>query len=180
MDWQFYHYGPYAVELENSINDNAFVRVFGGRQTGYGFSVSREWREIQRSFNAEYDGATKRTVERVVEQWALEPLETILDYVYFETEPMQNVERGQLLDFSTVVRFGETTDRAVSLNYPDGFLAELRTQWDRRKRTSIGSLEVPQDEITEEAFQIMAEEERASFDIPRRIHLRGPERGNSS
>ena len=49
LEWRFHHYGPYSVELERNINDNAFLHISGNRRSGYGFSISSEWRDIQRS-----------------------------------------------------------------------------------------------------------------------------------
>ena len=46
----------------------------------------------------------KLIVDRVIETWGLEELNELLNYVYFNTEPMQNAERGCVLDFSTVRR----------------------------------------------------------------------------
>ena len=180
LHWMFYHYGPYAVELESAINDNIFVRVFGQRQTGYRFSTSAERGEIQRRFNDEYDSATRRTVDRIVEEWGLEPLNILLDYVYFETEPMQDVERGQSLDFSTVERVDRTVNASVHLTFPDGFLADLRAQRDQRRKAPGSELEVPNDEITDEAYQIMAEEEKPSLDLPYRASLREADRSEES
>jgi hypothetical protein len=38
----------------------------------------------------------------VLKKWGLEELNPILSYVYFHTEPMQDAERGDTLDFSKI------------------------------------------------------------------------------
>ena len=42
LEWRFHHYGPYSLELEQDINDNGFIRVFGDRRSGHGFSISSD------------------------------------------------------------------------------------------------------------------------------------------
>ena len=42
-------------------------------------------------------------IKRVVGEWGSRSLPELLDYVYFETEPMEAVKkRGEILDFSTI------------------------------------------------------------------------------
>ena len=181
LHWRFHHYGPYAPELETAINDNAFVNVFGGRRSGYRFSRSGDWREIGRSFNAHFGAPVKRIVDSVIEQWGLESLESLLDFVYFETEPMLAAERGQFLDFQTVQGTETVSNRTKTLTFPEGFLEELRSHWEQRKRASFKSTSdfenVPYDGVTEEALRNLADEEHTSFNIPHGSELLGPDRG---
>jgi hypothetical protein len=44
------------------------------------------------------------TFRHIVDQWADRRLGEMLDYVYFYTEPMETVQRGEPLDFSRVQR----------------------------------------------------------------------------
>lgn len=185
LPWRFHHYGPYATELETAINDNAFVNVFGNRQSFYRFSTSGDWREIQKSFNAQFEQPVKRVVDSVVDKWGLESLNSILDFVYFETEPMENVERGDVLDFSSVARVDTTFSRPVETKLPEERLEELRTMWnkseeERRNRAPAKPLQVPYDDVTAEAFQRMAEDERPSFELPFRVRLRLTDSGDES
>ena len=71
LEWRFHHYGPYSVELERDINDNAFLHVFGSRRSGYGFSISSDWRDIHAAFNTRFEPAVRRIADGVVRQWAL-------------------------------------------------------------------------------------------------------------
>ena len=42
-------------------------------------------------------------VRRLVNKWGDAPLNKLLDHVYFDTEPMENAKRYELLDFSGLV-----------------------------------------------------------------------------
>lgn len=41
-------------------------------------------------------------VDRILKWWMWEDTNVLLDYVYFETEPMRQSRRGDILDFSTI------------------------------------------------------------------------------
>ena len=183
LEWRFHHYGPYSVELDREIDDNPLFQVFGGRRSGYGFSPSREWKEIQAAFNMNYEPVVEKIADDVVKQWGLETLETILEYVYFETEPMQEAQRGEILDFSKIRMEEGPILRAPRLSFSDEFITDLRARWNQRRETPAKpntSQEVPAeplyDEVYEEALGLMAREEGTSPTFPRRRPLEGPDR----
>ena len=128
LEWRFHHYGPYSAELERDINDNAFLHVFGDRHSGYGFSPSSQWEEIRAACNARFDPAVRRVADGVVNQWSLEGLETILEYVYFETEPMQDARRGEHLDFTRIQPEDRPARSGASLEFSNEFISNLRTR----------------------------------------------------
>ena len=181
LEWRFHHYGPYSAELERDINDNAFIHVFGDRRSGYGFSISSEWSDIHAAVNTHFGPRVRRIADDVVRQWGLESLETLLEYVYFETEPMQDAQRGTTLDFSMIQREERTISRDTHLAFSDEFISDLRARWDQRiKATNTPSqerevLDEPiYDEIYEEALELMAEEEGMRPQTHRRHRLEGP------
>ena len=178
--WQFHHYGPYAAELESVINHNRFVEMSGGRDSRYRFSKSEDWREIHRNYTAQFTVPVRRVAENVIRQWGLEPLETLLDYIYFETEPMQGAERGEFLDFSAIQKRERVSTGASFLTFPDGFLADLRSRWERRQKPTPKEPRAPDeltyDQVTEDALQAMADEECLPFNIPRGTDLLGHDR----
>ena len=54
----------------------------------------------------------KLSVNCIIEQFANRPMPEILDFVYYETEPMMSAqERGKVLDFSTIVPASKPTIR---------------------------------------------------------------------
>ena len=183
----FHHYGPYSAELERDINDNAFLHVFGDRHSGYGFSPSSQWEEIRAAFNARFDPAVRRVADGVVNQWSLEGLETILEYVYFETEPMQDARRGEPLDFSRIQPEDRPARSGASLEFSNEFISNLRARWDQRRKTfdtSNQGQEAPSepvyDEVYEEALRLMAQEDGMTPQIRRRTRLNGPYDGRQT
>ena len=141
LKWQFHHYGPYAAELQSDIQslglyaDEAQFTGKSGRRpvTGYRYRPTGDWREIQGAFNANYNASVKRCVNKIVEQWGLEPLPTILDYVYFETEPMQEVKRGDFLDFSKIPKDPIIPQNTAKLKFSDAFIKDMRRRLKERR-----------------------------------------------
>ena len=186
LEWRFHHYGPYSAELERDVNDNAFIQVFGDRNSGYGFAPSSDWKDIHAAFNTSFDPAVRRVADGVVSQWGLEPLETLLEYVYFETEPMQDARRGETLDFSKVQPEEKPARRIPHLSFSDEFISNLRTRWDERKgaastpgRERTTPSEPIYDEIYEEALGLMDEDEGMTPRPSKKHRLEGPGEGRS-
>ena len=188
LQWRFHHYGPYAPELQSQIqslglhaDEAQFTAKSANRQiSGYRYQNTADWRETQRAFNTAYDASVKRCVDQVVEQWALEPLPTILDYVYFETAPMQDVKRGQLLDFSKIQIQLTVPQNTAKLEFTEEFLSDLRRKW--KEKREAASQQNPQkatepvyDEIYYEALKMMAEDEGAKFYFPPNTKVLGPD-----
>ena len=187
LEWRFHHYGPYSAELERDVNDNAFIHAFGDRNSGYGFAPSSDWKDIHAAFNTGFDPAVRRVTDGVARQWGLEPLETLLEYVYFETEPMQNTRRGETLDFSKIQTEETSVRREPRLSFSDEFISNLRTRWDERRKppgtpgTEKATPSEPvYDEIYEEALELMADDEGMTPRPPRKRPLEGPDQGKPS
>ena len=182
LEWRFHHYGPYSAQLERDINHNPFLEVFGDRNSGYGFSISSDCREIQAAFSTSFGPAVRRVADGVVTQWGLETLDALLEYVYFETEPMQGARRGEILDFSTIQPEDGPARSEARLTFSNEFISGLRAQWDQRRKTPDTprqEQEAPDepvyDEVYEEALRLMDEEEGMTPEIPRRHRIKGPD-----
>jgi hypothetical protein len=91
-DWIFWQYGPYVMDYPNCLDSNAFTVE----------STESDFQPIlpaddycQTDFSIEEKLAVSRSME-----FADEDLNELLDFVYFDTEPMINAgERGKRLDF---------------------------------------------------------------------------------
>lgn len=188
LQWRFHHYGPYAAELQSQIqllglhaDEAQFTRKPTNRPaTGYRYRPNKDWHEIQRAFNTAYDASVKRCVDQIIEQWALEPLPTILDYVYFETEPMQNAKRGQSLDFSKIQPEPINPPPTAKLEFSEEFLSDLRRKWKEKREAASQqkpkkATEPRYDEIYYEALKMMAEDESAKFYFPPNTKVLGPD-----
>jgi len=115
IEWVYYLYGPYVYTYDNEIKR-------------YPFDIER----IEGVGNAEYeiinldeDFARENMINEIdvlcfirnlVREYGDEDLPELLDYIYFETEPMQNVSRRkEKLDFSSICR----EEKIISQSIPD-------------------------------------------------------------
>jgi len=102
-EWIFYKYGPYAFEIAETarrVGFNLIEEEFEtGEKKGIYYRVDQEAK-----FPEELGFAVKRMADRVLRIWGLASTTEILDYVYFETEPMEDAIYGELLDFSKAKR----------------------------------------------------------------------------
>jgi hypothetical protein len=97
-NWLFWHFGPYAMEFKEVFGTQDVERVE--------FSTGK----VAKFLNFKADELKQREVpdevtrllKTIVERWVGVDLNYLLDYVYFETEPMEAAKRGKPLDFSSV------------------------------------------------------------------------------
>jgi len=103
--WVFHYYGPYAFEYRGLLErlglgdlQETEVSLADGRRV-YRYATTSD-----RSLDGVVDtGRDADLIDRIIERWALEDLNLLLDHVYFHTEPMRAVsERGAALAFSTI------------------------------------------------------------------------------
>lgn len=105
LEWLFHYYGPYAFELEDVLAQPEFaweqIKTVDEKDLTR-FRVA----EDRIPYGWKLDARIGLLVKRIVGEWRGRRLEELLDYVYFETEPMQAVQkRGDRLDF-TVIKKG--------------------------------------------------------------------------
>jgi hypothetical protein len=97
IEWRFLHFGPYAYDFVPLLGDpDMEVAEFEGK-TARRFDFDSA------------DLAERRVPEEpslivgtLVKQWGNVDLNRLLDFVYFETEPMENARRGDVLDYSMI------------------------------------------------------------------------------
>jgi hypothetical protein len=167
LPWIFYHYGPYAFELEpviatlnvSDITETPFITKKS--KPGVAYHGITQSDEAERDFDRVFTPWKKIIVNRVIDRWALEDLWELLDYIYFETEPMKHAKRGITLDFNEVEeeqssrRYSETTLDPETLAKLRANLTKRRTQKERGKQPSPA----PYDEIYEKSLEIMNSED---------------------
>jgi hypothetical protein len=127
LRWVFYHYGPYAAEIErvierqlgNTIDVEGTRDFFGDRMFVY--------RVLEFPPDTLLEDRLRRYCDEVCDRWAVEDLNDLLSYVYFETPPMVDAVRGQPLDLLRVRR----------VEWPRWYRAlrppELDTSWTDRQ-----------------------------------------------
>lgn len=103
LDWVFYYYGPYAYELESILDAQEFER------RSIQIASDREFIKFQVSENSKKYGEYTNTavsvlVKKIIGTWGHYSLRELLDYIYFETEPMEGVSRSEPLQFEKIER----------------------------------------------------------------------------
>lgn len=104
--WAFVHYGPYCNDAITAIKDAEFIGIICKRSYESKFNEDETYNIFSCSKDIDLDEIEDRLPFEV-----LMPLKAaikkygddtplLLDYVYFETEPMENVRKGELLDFT--------------------------------------------------------------------------------
>jgi len=103
--WAFVHYGPFCGEVLDAIEKavksgiieaRPYQSRYDGEQHFVYISPHRERPKISERLPLDVTGALEETIRK----WGSDTAR-LLDYVYFETEPMLNAKPGQRLDFSS-------------------------------------------------------------------------------
>lgn len=100
--WTFYHYGPWAQEAQRDIDLAVGAgliemdRANGEAGDVYLYKNRAKDPEIWRELGLDFEMSLRHEVKR----WIAEPLEQFLDFIYFDTSPMRDAQRGDLLKFT--------------------------------------------------------------------------------
>jgi uncharacterized phage-associated protein len=99
-DWYFHRFGPFVFSYYDDLESPDFDVQSDRSSAGFDFDsvrLSEEAGEPALSFDAQ------RALNHVMGTHGRDDLNTLLDHVYFDTEPMlDNHGRGEKLDFLTV------------------------------------------------------------------------------
>lgn len=113
LKWEFYHFGPYPREIEEVLCFSDF------EEEKISLSDDRVFRKLKQAVSepkeAYLETETARLIKRVIKEWGGLDLRYLLDYVYFETEPMIGAKPGDALDFSTVKPWHEVKIKEVKI-----------------------------------------------------------------
>jgi len=102
--WTFVYYGPYCSEVMQSIDEAASAGIisrmtyeskFNDKNYNLFSCQDERYEELRGLFPLEVTSEIKEKIKKYAYDTA-----QLLDYVYFETEPMKNVDKGDMLDFS--------------------------------------------------------------------------------
>jgi len=133
-DWVYYHFGPYVFDYDNALSSPTLERDTGETTEGKAFEIVRTSEDF---VAPKLDFDVTRAVNHVIAEFGEKDLDELLDYVYFDTEPMLAVEvRGQTLDMSTVkpIEYYRVSERRIS----PGDLSKLREKY-RQKGKSLNA-----------------------------------------
>ena len=159
LQWRFLHYGPYDTALEPYLGSDEVTTASGHR--AYVARGSYEDVSVDNILTL----SDRMILDHIVQQWGLEDLPVLLDYVYFGTEPMENVARGEVLDFSRVViatpEYPEPQRKPHRLS--GEALADLRRRLARRRearRARARPARAPRDAVYEEGMRFLNAEDQ--------------------
>jgi hypothetical protein len=102
--WKFVYFGPYCSEsitaLNEAVNDGlidskSFESKYDERDRFLYSCHSEREPEVAKELSLYVWGSLKDAIKK----WA-DDTPGLLDHVYYDTEPMEDVKRGELLDFS--------------------------------------------------------------------------------
>jgi hypothetical protein len=103
--WRFVHYGPFCSECLNAIDEAVNRGLIAA--ISYESSFDEEEHLLYKcELEEQPDTASKLPfyvlgpLQTSIKKWADDTF-ALLDHIYFETEPMKNVDPGDTLDFST-------------------------------------------------------------------------------
>ncbi len=104
FDWIYYLYGPWTAEYDDLLKQ---LEAEGAVRLEQWVGAGVEGERIYTSERASLEKVIRSADEffrtrRQVETWADRGVPRLLDYVYFETEPMQDAVKMQRLDFGKV------------------------------------------------------------------------------
>lgn len=101
FNWIFYKYGPYTSEIDEVLS------YAGIELEEEVITLEKSIKRLKVSETEEIyhvDSKLENYLHRIWTEWGLESLPKLLDFVYFETEPMIYAKRGEPLNFSKVVK----------------------------------------------------------------------------
>ena len=182
LSWRYYHYGPYDVEVDRTlgilpdIDESKFVSRYGRK--GYVYISDSDVDKNEHQLVSMFGYPVKHVLDRILDRWALEDLWVLIDYVYFETEPMEGAHRGDILEFSKVLQKEVAVPTLPKIKLPEGKLKELRQRLaeSRPKRKSRRTpTPAKYDSIYFDAIHTMNEEELRPTYVPRGYPIQGPQ-----
>ncbi len=154
LQWRFLHYGPYDTALEPYLGSDEATTTSGHRA----YVARGSYEDV--SVDDILTLSDRMILDRVVQQWGPEDLPVLLDYVYFGTEPMENVTRGEVLDFSRVAKatpkYPEPQQESRRLS--DEVLADLRRRLACRRdarQARARPARAPRDHVYEEGMRFL-------------------------
>jgi hypothetical protein len=100
FNWKYYWYGPYSPQLESVLK--TFNLVDEEIEIASGQKVFKKIKLDNFEDVDEPDIEIEGYQMEIWNRWGLSPLNELLDYVYFETEPMMDIQRGDPLDFKKI------------------------------------------------------------------------------
>ncbi len=105
LPWIFLYYGPYCSEVMGELDEAVSLGLINQKSLESRYGKGKDFQiytctdesvdDIEEEIPLEVLGPLKAAIKRYGDDTAL-----LLDHVYFETEPMIEVDKGDILDFT--------------------------------------------------------------------------------
>ena len=141
LDWILWHYGPWSPTLDNILKEDFGMPLEQEPEPGQFRPVHWKRPEFEKP-KLKFEVVAEGVLLGVLQRFAAMPYNELLDYVYFETEPMRSAVKGKPLDFSSIKRPRRFVDPVSSL--PSKLFHELR-QRSQQLEVSESSAELIED-----------------------------------
>jgi hypothetical protein len=176
FNWKFFHLGPWAAEfdsvLEGLVTNGVLFQQRSDADFETSFYKSAEPIDPREPFSNVSDEHILRGVLKI---WGGRSTGEILDYVYFQTPPMEAGIRNAPLDFSVIQPEKPTTYSRSSSGKTKAEIQKLRTRFEaeqvQRKATQNQRFAFTPPKYDEEYINAMAKH-LSSILCKRRFHLR--------
>ena len=100
-EWIYYLYGPYLFNFDKHLQNCPFSIIEVENKHNEYEIIEMEEGYFKKEGIDEFD--IKMLIRRIIKEFGEKNLEEIIDFIYFETEPMQKVKRRkEKLDFTAI------------------------------------------------------------------------------
>jgi len=115
--WIYYLYGPYVLKYDEILTDGPFeIEEVETEEETTAQLVTLEGSQSRTKLELELS----LIIQKVVSEYGERSLKELLNYIYFETEPMMNAKRRmEKLDFGTVQNEAFYKVKALKINPED-------------------------------------------------------------
>ena len=164
--WKFFHLGPWAAEfdpaLEGLVTNGALLQQRSNTEFETSFYRSAERIDPREPFSNVKD---EYILRGVLKMWGTRSTGEILDYVYFQTAPMEAGIRNAPLDFSVIQAEKPPAYSRSSSGMTKAEIQKLRTKFEaqqaQRKATQNQPFAFTPPKYDEEYLNAMAKLETA-------------------
>lgn len=144
--WRFHHFGPYAQALADEIDilsGRSLIQEFGGGGTSKDYMLYSlgEWSTAKTLSALGFSAYIRDSLARDIRSFAND-LPSLLNKVYFRTEPMAKASPGDTLDFSECERLAFSSVKPIKMKpinrkAADALLAKLQGRVANRKEPAV-------------------------------------------
>ena len=134
LEWKFFHYGPYPLALMDILGNPNVESI---ARTGGTLSKQLIREGVIDEPTTTKDHDIDASINMAVKEWGDAGLNALLDFVYFETAPMQKARRGDVLDLTLSL----PVRKRIALDINKQELRSLRTRLSRRAAEFVKSQE---------------------------------------